>query len=232
MERVSEVDTNMSEFAITLSSGMFSQLMERQISAPVVINDDAILLNRFMGGDDTAFAELFDRHHHKLYLYCLKLVGSSEQAEDLMQELWERVIKLKTSPQRVQNPGGFFATIARNLCFNHLKMRRRRTFLNTFIRQDDRTEQAEGACDLEALVGRCMEKLTLEYREVLVLQIYCDYEYGEIASMLGLNVTAVRMRASRARAQLRKLIEEHLDRFGGAEARRSLERYLAEDGGR
>ncbi|KXK56912.1 MAG: RNA polymerase sigma factor [Chlorobi bacterium OLB7] len=53
-------------------------------------NPEAQLFDQFLAGDDRAFAELFDRHHHRLYLYCLKLVGSPDQAEDIVQEVWER----------------------------------------------------------------------------------------------------------------------------------------------
>jgi len=206
---------------------MFLDFKARGNPVRMTANEDVALLNRFIDGDDAAFIELFDRHHHRLYLYCLKLVGSAAQAEDLMQEVWERVIKLRVNPQRIQNPGGFFATMARNLCLNYLKMQRRHTVLNTFIDQPTHVEPQGSLSDLEELVHRSLEKLPLEYREVLVLNIYCDYDYGEIAEMLGKNVTAIRMRASRARAQLRKIIEKTVSRGGNAVTRSAMEEYIA-----
>lgn len=217
----------MSQLAVSLSSGMFLNFKARGNPIRMTANEDVVLLNRFIEGDDSAFIELFDRHHHRLYLYCLKLVGTAAQAEDLMQEVWERVIKLRLNPQHIQNPGGFFATIARNLCLNHLKMQRRRSVLNTFIDEPTYVEPNASLSDLEELVHRSLEKLPLEYREVLVLNIYCDYDYGEIAEMLGKNVTAIRMRASRARAQLRKIIEQAVTQQNGAATRVALEEYIA-----
>src|SRR5687768_1835367 len=82
-----------------------------------VATDEAALLVDFIGGDDTAFIELFDRHNQRLYLYCLKILGDEQQAEDVLQELWERVIRLRLKPPEhpVQTPAAFFVTIARNL---------------------------------------------------------------------------------------------------------------------
>jgi len=57
--------------------------------------------------------------------------------------------------------------------------------------------------------------------------MYCDYDYDEIASMLGMNVTAIRMRASRARAQLRTILES-MGRSADALIARSLPHFDGE----
>lgn len=195
----------MSSVAIDVSSA--AMLTRRTVTTRADHDDDVALLNRYVAGDDTAFAELFDRHHHRLYLYCLKIVGDDQQAEDLMQEAWERVIKLRLKPQRIDNPAGFLVTVTRNLCFNHVKQQRRRSFLNTFLDRSDTSVAAHERSDLSAHMQHALSQLTVEYREVLVLHAYCDYDYDEIAAMLGMNVTAIRMRASRARAQLRTILD-------------------------
>jgi RNA polymerase sigma-70 factor, ECF subfamily len=194
-------------FAIAVSSP--TMLIRRKSAArtETTRDGDAALLQSYIEGDDAAFAELFDRHHHRLYLYCLKIVGDDQQAEDLMQEVWERVIKLRLKPQRIDNPAGFLVTMTRNLCFNHVKQQRRRTFLNTFVDRAETAVAAHEHSDLAEHMKHALSQLSLEYREVLVLQVYCDYDYDEIAAMLNMNVTAIRMRASRARAQLRTILE-------------------------
>jgi RNA polymerase sigma factor (sigma-70 family) len=64
---------------------------------------------------------------------------------------------------------------------------------------------------LEELVIQSLPKLTFEFREILVLTAYCGYEYTEIAEMLGKSIDAVRMRTSRARAQLRTILLEAMN---------------------
>lgn len=169
-------------------------------------NLDTQLFDQFLAGDDRAFAELFDRHHHRLYLYCLKLVGSSDQAEDIVQEVWERVIRMRNNPQHVLNPTGFLLRITRNLSLNHLRDSKKLTPIDDVQEHNLPTVQLREKSELEELVVICLNKLPLEMREVLILYTYSGYRFDEIAEMMGKSVDAVRMRASRARAQLRTMI--------------------------
>lgn len=100
-------------------SSVPDSLSDRRTMTPS--STDSQLFDQFLAGDDRAFVELFDRHHHRMYLYCLKLVGSSDQAEDIVQEVWERVIRMRSNPQHVLNPTGFLIRITRNLSLNHLR---------------------------------------------------------------------------------------------------------------
>jgi len=169
-------------------------------------NPDAQLFDQFLAGDDRAFAELFDSHHHRLYLYCLKLVGNADQAEDIVQEVWERVIRMRKNPQHVLNPTGFLLRITRNLSLNHLRDTKKLTRLDDVLEHHLPTVQMREKSELEELVVICLNKLPLEMREVLILYTYSGYRFDEIATMMGKSVDAVRMRASRARAQLRTMI--------------------------
>ena len=78
--------------------------------------DEVELFSRFLEGDDTAFVELFDRYDRRFRMYCLKIVGKMEVAEDLTQELWERVIKLRANAIEVHEPARYLLRIDRNLC--------------------------------------------------------------------------------------------------------------------
>jgi RNA polymerase sigma-70 factor (ECF subfamily) len=168
------------------------------------ISDDALFFDRFLAGDDVAFAELFDRHNHRLFVYCMKFVGDAEQAEDITQELWERVIRLRLNPQPVHNPGGYLLTMARNLCINHVKRKRHMTRLDDLSEAQHPAGEGEKGSDLEDAVRIALTRLPEEYREVLILNAYCGYRFDEIATMLGKSADSIWMRASRARTKLRK----------------------------
>jgi len=169
-------------------------------------SNDSLLLDRFFAGENGALVELYDRHNQRLYLYCLKLIGSPEQAEDLTQELWERVARLRSRPQKIVNPMGFFLTIARNLCFNHLKARKRFSPLDHQTEALETARTAEQPSEMEELVVTALAEIPPDYREVLVLNLYCGYRLEEIATMLGKSPDAIRKRASRARMHLREIV--------------------------
>jgi len=171
-----------------------------------LLHQDASLFERFLTGEDDAFVELFRRHNRRLFTYAMKLLGDQQQAEDITQELWERVIKLRTSPPHVRNPVGFFIRIARNLCLDQMKRRRRTVALDDIDEARHPSSAAEERTELEEIATAALDRLPFDQREVLVLNIYCGYRFDEIATMLGTSPDAIWARASRARIQLRKIV--------------------------
>lgn len=168
---------------------------------------DFNLFSRFMSGDDAALMELFDRHTHRLYLYCLKFVGDRVQAEDLVQDLWERVIKLRTrSSEPPPNPLGLLYRIARNLSLNSIRDRRQVSSLDALPEWQHPSASTREMSQHEELVVAALEHLPLPQREVLILNAYSGYRFDEIAEMLGEPVGAIRTRAWRARVQLGRVI--------------------------
>ena len=172
-------------------------------------NDDVTLFRRYMAGDNDAFAALFDRHHHRLYLYCVKFTRDADLAADITQELWERVIRMRAEPREVYNPGGLFLRMARNLCLNDMKRARRFSAIDTLPEQEHPAQRSHAdRPELEEAIEIGLARLSPEHREVLVLNAYCGYKFEEIATMMGKRPEAIWMRASRARARLRAEVIE------------------------
>lgn len=169
------------------------------------------IFSNFLTGDDNAAMYMFRTYNRKIFMYCTKIVNNTFSAEDITQEVWERVIRLRNQDTvEILNPGGFLFTIARNLCLNHIKSRK-----NT-ISIDDIDEHAipksyqPGENHVEEIVSTSLELLKFEDRELLVLNMYCGYRFDEIAGMLGISSNAVWTRASRARANLREIVSKSL----------------------
>lgn len=169
-------------------------------------DSDTDLFGRFLAGDDRAFRDLFHRHNGRLLLYCRKIVGNGAQAEDLTQEMWAKVIELRRRPSEVRNPVGLLLRIARNLCIDHLRKGQRLLSLADLDDESvpDHTVRQPSEMEERALIA--LERLPFEYREVMVLNLYCGYRFDEIASMLDKSSEAVWAMASRARRKLREMI--------------------------
>lgn len=170
-------------------------------------SDDIDLFRRFLGGDDSALVKMFDRHNHRFYLYCLQFVQEPNQAEDLTQELWERIIRLRSERTvEVHNPMGLMLTIARNLCIDAVRKTRRHSDLDDLPEASHPVVSLPELSHLEELVIIALPHLPLAQREVLALNAYAGYRFDEIAEMLGEPVGAIRTRAWRARAHLGRII--------------------------
>ncbi len=178
-----------------------------QVSAPALNHaEDVALFNRFMQGDDSAAIVMFKKFNRSIFLYAAKILNSTEQAEDICQEVWERVIALRSKPKQLVNPGGFLFTITRNLCFNQLQSRKKTVRLDSVAEHSLPTAVIPGMTSAEELVLSALDALRFEDRELLVLNMYCGYKFDEIATLLELSPGAVWTRASRARAKLRDII--------------------------
>jgi RNA polymerase sigma-70 factor (ECF subfamily) len=168
--------------------------------------DDEALYTRFVQGDDSACVALFKRHNQRLYTYCLKMTGDPDQAEDLAQDVWGRLIELRSNGRPLQNPVGFLIRMARNLCLDHLKARRKVQSLEVLSESLHPAYSMPEVSDREELVVRSIEKLPVDYQDVLILNTYCGYSFEEIAAMLGKSPEAIWTRASRARTLLRSIV--------------------------
>lgn len=182
-----------------------------EVHSPTNVQEDREYFQRFIEGDDVAFHALFKKYNQRLYLYALKILGNEEQAHDILQEMWERIIMMRTAPQEVQNPGGLFLRVTRNLCIDHLRARRPLLPLDEVEETAQFVYTPHEPSELEELALESLNKLSFEYREVLVLNLYCGYRFDEIAAMTGKTPDAIWARASRARAQLRKMVAAAID---------------------
>lgn len=131
----------------------------------------------------------------------VKILKSREDAEDVVQDIFAH----KVPAMLVQNPGlnreetgRMLAVMARNLCID--RYRRRRRFPETELDPEIEigtgtdTEDSEGA-ELAPL----MESLTPRYREVLTLKYLLELTWDEVASRLGMSQAGARKRADLAK---------------------------------
>jgi RNA polymerase sigma-70 factor (ECF subfamily) len=178
--------------------------------------DDHELFARFLGGDDEAFMEIFDRHTARLGSYCRKMVGHAGAAEDLMQDVWERVIRMRSEDRPPPpNPLGLIFWMARNLCLNFLRDRHQHASLDDLPVPPGSSAGVNDPSQLEELVVMALDRIPLQQREILILNAYSGYSFEEIAQMTDENVGAIRTRAWRARRQLKRVIVGLIELDGG-----------------
>lgn len=177
-----------------------------EVPHAVDMSEEAALFRDFLAGDDVAAIKVFRAYHRRLFVYCAKVLGSHEQAEDVVGEVWERIVKLRREPPEVHSPIGFLLKVARNLCLNHIRARRDHVSLTAVDESEHPVTAPETRSEMEDRLVAALDTLPFETREILVLNAYCGYRFDEIATMLDKSPEAVWARASRARAQLRRMV--------------------------
>lgn len=180
------------------------------------MRSDTELMREVRGGRTSALATLFERHHARLYRFCLRMTGDRHASEDLVQDVFMRMLKYRKSFKDETAFAPWMFRIARNACVDHL----RRAVHE--VRTDTADSEPAGAPDGHArpadenaaederadLVRRALMSLPVERREVLVLSRYEFKTYEEIANTLGCSEGAVKVRAHRAIKQLRQVYLE------------------------
>jgi RNA polymerase sigma-70 factor (ECF subfamily) len=179
---------------------------------------DSELMRQVRGGRTVALATLFERHHTRVYGYCLRMTGNRSAAEDLVQDVFMKMLKYKATFKDDSELVPWMFGIARNSCLGHLKRRANDKLPATVPADeaaDERTHEEPQDERQSELVRQALLKLPPERREVLVLSRYEYKSYDEIARVLDCSVGAVKVRAHRAMKQLREI---YLDMAGEVSA--------------
>jgi RNA polymerase sigma factor (sigma-70 family) len=164
-------------------------------------------------GEPSRFAEIFDRHFDAIYSYLRRRLGG-QLAEDLTADVFEHAFRARARyDSSSESAKPWLYGIAANLMRHHRRQERRR--LRAYARSStdavvqDETDAAASRMDAEASaphVALALAGLQARDRETLLLFIWGELSYSEIAEALGLPVGTVRSRLYRGRTRVRELL--------------------------
>jgi RNA polymerase sigma-70 factor (ECF subfamily) len=167
-------------------------------------------------GDLGRLGDLFQRHQHRLFGFFSRLTGNSAASEDLVQEVFVRMLKYRHT---YRSEGSFVAwmfTLARNAAADRRSREREDRIADLGPREGEASDPLEALpadqpaaidtllkSEAERRLRRALSKLPLEKRELLLLARFRYLPYQEIAAQLGTTVGAVKVRVHRAVKDLR-----------------------------
>jgi RNA polymerase sigma-70 factor (ECF subfamily) len=169
---------------------------------------DSELMSRVRDGEIERLSELFERHHRRLYHFFYRLAGETGAAEDLVQEVFVRLIKYRHTFRDDARFTPWMFAMARNAGVDHFRKRPKELPeledaaepAAPFEHPVELLEQRERSERLQAALGRLPE----EKRELLLLARFGEMRYERIGELLGISVGAVKVRVHRALKELRK----------------------------
>ena len=189
---------------------------------------DEALLRQYQAGDRAAFGELLQRHRRPVYNFILRYLGDKNQAEDLLQEVFLRIVQGAGEFKGESKFTTWLYTIARNLCIDTARKMvfRRHTSLDGPTRGEegdgpslmDRIPHSGAMVDREAIgrqlqpqLAAAVEALVHEQREVFVMREYLALPFKEIADIVGVPENTVKSRMRYALEKLRESLAEYED---------------------
>lgn len=158
---------------------------------------------------EKAFAVLYDRYSSKVYAYCYRVLGNRDVAQDIFQDTFLRFYQHINPDHENIHLQRFLITIARNLCLNYKRNLKSNVPIEEFEYLIDKKSINDQSEYLEIL-NLGLDLLEFEYREPLVLRVYNDLQYDEIAEILGITEGNVRIRVHRAKEKLKKILSPYI----------------------
>ena len=168
---------------------------------------DSALMTLVQAGDSAQLGTLFERHHVGLFRYLLSLTRNRSLSEDLVQEVFFRVLKYARSYDPSLSFPVWLYGMARNACFDALHKGRAEM---TGSEMEDLRSSAPIPEEVIAhkqdvtFLQEALQKLPDEKREVLILSRFDDMRYEEIARILKCEMGTVKVRVYRALKELRE----------------------------
>jgi RNA polymerase sigma-70 factor (ECF subfamily) len=171
------------------------------------VPDEDVML-QVRNGEVEMLGVLFDRYQTLLYNFYTKMTQDRAVSEDLVQEVFLRILRYR----QTYRPGTQFRTwmyqIARNTRLDQVRKTRPETSLvSEPVARTSRCDSAEQLQETETL-RRALMQLPEDKRELLVLTRFQELKYEQIAKLLGCEVGAVKVRVHRALQQLREVFHQ------------------------
>jgi len=185
----------------------------------------AMLVRRCVSGDAAAWEEIVQKYHRRIFNICYRFAGSSDDAQDLTQEVFIKMYRTLNSYD--MDRGAFMTwvtTMTRNLLVDHFRKTKQERLTDSLDTASsdhedampvgeripdhgpapDSRVQSREAGDT---VHQALQKLSPELREAVILRDLQDMDYKEIATVLKVPEGTVKSRINRGRAELARLLQ-------------------------
>jgi len=166
--------------------------------------------------DATDAGALFTAYRDRIRRYILRMVRDPAEAEDLTQETFLRAHRRLYLLRHPEAVGGWLYRIATHVCLDRLRQRKPQDSIDdeqTANRVDAAVRTHPSLADIaerrqtSLCVQRCLDYLPDNYRAVILLYEIHALTAPEIASLLGVKLTTIKMRLHRARRMLQQIME-------------------------
>jgi RNA polymerase sigma-70 factor (ECF subfamily) len=157
-----------------------------------------------------ALGELYDLAATDVYRLALWRTGSSEDAEDVVQDVFVRVAENRPRLVSVRHPKRWLLTVTRRIAIDLCRKRNRRDAdsLDQIPYLEALSEDPAGAVDAQA-VSKLVGQLPAKQREVLLLRHFADCTFADIGRITGVPTFTAASRHRLAVAKLRRLLEKN-----------------------
>ncbi len=158
------------------------------------------------------FSILIDRYQKKIEKYVFYLTNRKEEVDDLVQEIFIKVFVNLNSFDIKKKFSSWLFRIAHNQVVNFFKKYKNKLSLDEKIMIVDESNIEENIekDEVKKILNSCLEKIPIDYKEIILLYYFEELSYEEISDSLKIPIGTVSIRLSRAKKFLKKLCQEKI----------------------
>lgn len=160
-------------------------------------------------GDIRKASLLFDRYHSNVYNYLMKVNQNRMLAEDLTQNVFEKMIKYRSSFKGQKSFKGWLFTIVRNANIDHHRKRKYQSIDDSYLEVavcDSDAHRSMEEKERNKYLMEAIDRLSLEEKEILVLTKFEKMKYSEVSKITGMTESALKVKAHRSIKKLRSIL--------------------------
>jgi RNA polymerase sigma-70 factor (ECF subfamily) len=187
---------------------------------------DVQLMLRFKNGDERGFRQLFSKYQARMINFCFRFCSDRELAEDLAQEVFLRVYRAARQYQPKARFSTWIYRIAVNVCLNETRKLKKQYLQQSLDRpvtneQNNRlpeypdetrltAEEMMVAGQRDEKIKNALQHLPEQQRIAVLLRIYDEFSYNEIAGQMSISEGKVKTLIFRGRQQLKEALNHSL----------------------
>ena len=168
--------------------------------------DDAGLIQQSLDGNPEAFGTLVTRYQHVMYTVALRMLGNAEDAKDVTQDAFVKAYRQLATFDSHYRFFSWMYRIVINECFNVIRARHPQEPLDLEFAGNGDPFDSTLAVERHDQVEAALQRLTPDYRAVVVLRHFAGQSYDEIATALGIPEKTVKSRLYSARQLLGEML--------------------------
>jgi RNA polymerase sigma-70 factor, ECF subfamily len=171
-------------------------------------NSQVMLMYR--DGSEQSFMTVYDAVKRPLYAFCLRLAGNGDTAADAVQEAFIRLLRCSLDIAGAGAVKSWLYSTARNQIYNEFRREDRMLEFDETAFETDSTPYTDAErVDQSEYFLKILSGLSFHHREVLMLREYEAFSYDEMAELLGVPESTIKMRLFKARKMFAKCFTEN-----------------------
>lgn len=154
-----------------------------------------------------SLSRLYELASSAVYSFALSILKNTHDAEDVLQDLFV-VVYNSASSYKKGNPMAWMLTITKNLCLMKLRERTKTAQISPQDWENLFVDEIGISQEERIVIESCLEKLSDQERQIVILHAVCDLKHKETAKLLNIPLATVLSKYQRALKKMRRMIGE------------------------